>query len=141
MNGYAQLAWYIVIGVALGLVVLILPQLLSPRYIGKTTEETYECGVDTVGSAWMRFSINYYVFALIFVAFEVDILYLFPVAAAYESSGWRGFAEIAIFLVILSLAILYAWRKGVFLWRSHRAPQSRSTGSDSPEAGTVGSAG
>ena len=133
MNGYAQLAWYIVIGVALGLVVLILPQLLSPRYIGKTTEETYECGVDTVGSAWMRFSINYYVFALIFVAFEVDILYLFPVAAAYESSGWRGFAEIAIFLVILSLAILYAWRKGVFLWRSHRAPQSRSTRPDSPE--------
>lgn len=135
MNGYAQLAWYIVIGVALGLVVLILPQLLSPRYIGKTTEETYECGVDTVGSAWMRFSINYYVFALIFVAFEVDILYLFPVAAAYESSGWRGFAEIAIFLVILSLAILYAWRKGVFLWRSHRAPQSRSTASDSLEPG------
>lgn len=133
MNGYAQLAWYIVIGVGLGLVVLILPQLLSPRVIGRTTEETYECGVDTVGSAWMRFSINYYVFALIFVAFEVDILYLFPVAVAYESAGWRGFIEIAVFLVILSLAILYAWRKGVFVWRSHRAPQSRSTRPDSPE--------
>lgn len=132
MNGYAQLAWYIVIGVGLGLVVLILPQLLSPRVIGRTTEETYECGVDTVGSAWMRFSINYYVFALIFVAFEVDILYLFPVAVAYESADWRGFIEIAVFLVILSLAILYAWRKGVFVWRSHRAPQSRSTRRDSP---------
>lgn len=127
MTGYAQLAWYLVLGVVLGLVTLILPQLLSPRFMGRTTEQTYECGVDTVGSAWMRFSINYYVFALIFVAFEVDILYLFPVAVAYEESGWRGFAEIAIFLVILSLAILYAWRKGVFLWKSHRAPQSRST--------------
>ncbi len=131
MTGYAQLAWYLVLGVVLGLVTLILPQLLSPRFMGRTTEQTYECGVDTVGSAWMRFSINYYVFALIFVAFEVDILYLFPVAVAYEESGWRGFAEIAIFLVILSLAILYAWRKGVFLWKSHRAPQSRRAQTDS----------
>jgi len=131
MTGYAQLAWYIVIGVALGSLVLVLPQLLSPRSLGRTTEQTYECGVDTVGSAWMRFSINYYVFALIFVAFEVDILYLFPVAVAYAASGWRGFVEIAVFLVILSLAILYAWRKGVFVWKSHRAPQSRSTRSNS----------
>ncbi len=131
MTGYAQLAWYLVLGVVLGLVTLILPQLLSPRFMGRTTEQTYECGVDTVGSAWMRFSINYYVFALIFVAFEVDILYLFPVAVAYEESGWRGFAEIAIFLVILSLAILSAWRTGVFLWKSHRAPQSRRAQTDS----------
>ena len=127
MTGYAHLGWYLVLGVVLGVVVMVLPQLLSPRYIGKDTEGTYECGVDTVGSAWMRFSINYYVFALIFVAFEVDILYLFPVATAYEASGWKGFIEIAIFLVILSLAILYAWRKGVFVWKSHRAPQSRPT--------------
>lgn len=126
MNGYAQLACYLALGLALGGVILVLPQLLSPRSIGRSTENTYECGIDTVGSAWMRFSINYYVFALIFVAFEVDILYLFPVAVAYEPSGWRGLAEIAVFLVILSLAILYAWRKGVFVWKSHRAPQSSS---------------
>ncbi|MBL8785852.1 MAG: NADH-quinone oxidoreductase subunit A [Deltaproteobacteria bacterium] len=126
MNGYAQLACYLVLGLVLGGVIVVLPQLLSPRSIGRTTENTYECGIDTVGSAWMRFSITYYVFALIFVAFEVDILYLFPVAVAYEPSGWRGLAEIAAFLVILSLAILYAWRKGVFVWKSHRAPQSSS---------------
>ncbi len=131
MDGYAQLAWYLVLGVVLGVVALILPQLLSPRIISRRTEDTYECGVDTVGSAWMRFSINYYVFALIFVAFEVDILYLFPVAAAYEESGWRGFAEIAIFLAILSLAILYAWRKGVFVWKSPKALGSHSTRSPS----------
>jgi len=126
MDGYAQLAWFLVLGLALGGIILVLPQLLAPRSIGRTTEDTYECGIDTVGSAWMRFSITYYVFALIFVAFEVDVLYLFPVAVAYDSSGWRGLAEIAIFLVILSLAILYAWRKGVFVWKSHRAPQSPS---------------
>lgn len=131
MADYAHLAWYLVLGVVLGLVVMLLPQLLSPRVLSRKTEDTYECGVDTVGSAWMRFSIQYYVFALIFVAFEVDILYLFPVALAYEGAGWRGFVEIAIFLVILSLAILYAWRKGVFVWKSPKALGSRSTRSPS----------
>ncbi len=137
MADYAHLAGYLLLGVVLGAVVLVLPQLLSPRFLGRMTENTYECGVDTVGSAWMRFSINYYVFALIFVAFEVDILYLFPVALAYEESGWRGFAEIAVFLAILSLAILYAWRKGVFLWKSQRAPGSRSKHSRSVSAATT----
>jgi len=137
MDGYTQLAWYLALGVALGAIVLVIPQLLSPRFRGRMTENTYECGVDTIGSAWMRFSIAYYVFALIFVAFEVDILYLFPAALAYPESGWRGFIEIAIFLVILSLAILYAWRKGVFQWQAHRAPQSRSTISESASAETA----
>jgi len=127
MDGYAQLAWYIALGIALGGFVVLIPHLLSPKFRGRMTENTYECGVDTIGSAWMRFSIAYYVFALIFVAFEVDILYLFPAAVAYPDSGWRGFIEVAIFLVILSLAILYAWRKGVFVWKAHLAPQSRST--------------
>lgn len=118
MSAYAQLAGYLVLGVVLAAIPLIIPLIISPRYQGAETTETYECGIDTIGSAWIRFSIAYYIFALIFVAFEVDILYLFPVALVYEGFGWRGFAEVAIFLVILTLAILYAWRKGVFRWAS-----------------------
>ncbi len=118
MGIYAQLAGYLLLGVVLAAIPLIIPLLISPRYQGAETADTYECGIDTIGSAWMRFSLSYYIFALIFVAFEVDILYLFPVALVYESFGWRGFLEVAIFLVILSLAILYAWRKGVFRWQS-----------------------
>ncbi|PIE18634.1 MAG: NADH-quinone oxidoreductase subunit A [Proteobacteria bacterium] len=132
MEGYAQLAMYIVLGVIFGVVATAIPSLLSPRYRGAQTEQTYECGVDTIGSAWMRFSIAYYVFALIFVAFEVDILYLLPVAVAYDEVGWRGFAEIAIFLAIVSLAIVYAWRKGVFVWKTHRAPQARTVPPSDP---------
>ena len=118
MDGYTQLAWYLALGIALGVVVLLIPQLISPRVRGRQTESTYECGVDTIGSSWMRFSISYYVFALIFVAFEVDILYLFPVALVMSDPaiGWRGIIELSIFLGILTLAIVYAWRRGVFRW-------------------------
>ncbi len=118
MTDYAQLVGYLGLGFVLGAFALVVPWLISPRYKGPETEQTYECGVDPIGSAWIRFGVSFYLFALIFVAFEVDILYLFPVALVYgdPSFGWRAFVEIAIFLVILSLAIVYAWRKGVIRW-------------------------
>ncbi|MHC4975435.1 MAG: NADH-quinone oxidoreductase subunit A [Planctomycetota bacterium] len=118
MSEYTQLLIFLALGVVFGVVALVVPMLLSPRYKGDKTEQTYECGVDTIGSAWVRFGIAYYLFALIFVAFEVDVLYLFPVALVYSEPefGWRALIEIGMFLVILSLAIVYAWRKGVFRW-------------------------
>ena len=108
-----------VLGILLAAIPLVIPQLISPRYRGAKTRETYECGVDTIGSSWMKFSIAFYLFALIFVAFEVDILYLFPIALVFGEPGlgWRDLIEIAMFLGILSLAIVFAWRKGVFSWR------------------------
>ena len=78
--------------------------------------------MDPYGSAWdIRFNISYYLYALIFLAFDVDILYLFPVATAYDKvSGLRGVIELFIFIAILSLAIIYAWAKGVFSWTKRR---------------------
>ena len=78
--------------------------------------------MDPYGSAWdIRFNIAYYLYALIFLAFDVDILYLFPVAAAYDKvSGMRGVVELVIFIGILTLAIVYAWVKGVFSWAKKR---------------------
>lgn len=118
MSEYTQLLIYIGLGVVFALTALAVPMLISPRYKGAETAKTYECGVDTIGPTWVRFGISFYLFALIFVAFEVDVLYLFPVALVYADPhfGWRAFVEISIFLVILSLAILYAWRKGVIRW-------------------------
>ena len=96
----------------------IISRLISPPNFQKKTIETYECGMDPYGSAWdIRFNISYYLYALIFLAFDVDILYLFPVAAAFDKvSGLRGVTELFIFIAILSLAIIYAWAKGVFSW-------------------------
>lgn len=101
---------------------IIIVKLLSPssytRNVFNKTGQFIECGVEPIGSAWIRFGIVYYIYALIFLAFDVDVLFLFPVAVVYNSPefGLRDFAEILIFVGILSLAIVYAWVKGVFKW-------------------------
>ena len=115
---YQLLIGFLLLGIVLGAAPLIIPRLISPRYSGAKTDETYECGVDTIGSSWIRFSVSFYLFALIFVAFEVDVLYLFPIAVVYDQGfEWRDLVEITMFLGILTLGIFYAWRRGVFEWR------------------------
>jgi NADH-quinone oxidoreductase subunit A len=114
---YEFLAGFLLLGMALGAVPLVIPRLIAPRYSGPKTTDTYECGVDTIGSSWIRFSISFYLFALIFVAFEVDVLYLFPIAVVYGEFAWRDLIEVTMFLGILTLGIAYAWRRGVFEWR------------------------
>jgi NADH-quinone oxidoreductase subunit A len=101
---------------------IIIVKLLSPsagtRNIADNTGQFIECGMVPIGSAWIRFGIIYYLYALIFLAFDVDVLFLFPVAVAYNSPEFlvRDFVEVLIFVGILSLAIVYAWVKGVFKW-------------------------
>ena len=98
----------------------IIAHIFSPRgtrNISNKTRQFIECGVEPIGDAWIRFGIVYYLYALIFLAFDVDILFLFPVALAYDTGFViRDFVEILIFVGILSLALVYAWKKGVFKW-------------------------
>ncbi len=101
---------------------IIIVKLLSPsshtRNISNKTGQFIECGIDPIGSAWIRFGIVYYLYALIFLAFDVDVLFLFPVAVAYNNPEFviRDLVEVLIFVGILSLAVVYAWVKGVFNW-------------------------
>ena len=91
--------------------------LLSPRAKDEQMRTPYECGIAPLGDAWVSFHINYYVYALIFLAFEVDVLYLFPVALFYSDAvGISAFVKLFIFLFILVLAVLFFWAKGVFRW-------------------------
>jgi NADH-quinone oxidoreductase subunit A len=119
-SGYGYLGALLLCGIVLGALPVILPLFIAPRTRGKKTTETYECGLETIGSAWVRFDIAYYLFALIFVVFEVDVLYILPVALIFDTPQyvWRDFIELFIFVGILFLAIIYAWRKGVLHWRS-----------------------
>ncbi len=107
------------LGFALG--PFILAFLLAPcrtRNIANKTDQFIECGMEPIGDAWIRFGVVYFLYALMFLAFDVDVLFLFPVAMAYNDPSFviRDFVEVVIFVGILSLAIIYAWKKGVFKW-------------------------
>ena len=97
---------------------MINSSLIGGRSAGEKRSETYESGMPTIGSAWIQVAVIYYLFALLFLAFDVDVLFLFPVLLAYgKGYVWRDFIEVLIFVGILSLVIVYAWCRGVFSWK------------------------
>ena len=116
------IALFMVGALAFGIGPIIIVKLLSPtshtRQTANKSSQLIECGMEPIGAAWIRFGIVYYLYALIFLAFDVDVLFLFPVALAYNDPtfGIEDFVEIVLFVGILALAVVYAWRKGVFTW-------------------------
>ena len=110
-------------GLAFALGPIVIVYLLMPlktRQIINKTNQYIECGMEPIGDSWIRYGVVFYLYALIFLAFDVDVLFLFPVAVTYNkgafTGSYRDFIEIVIFVGILSLAIVYAWIKGVFKW-------------------------
>ncbi len=100
-----------------GVIPFLLSNLLAPKVQAKDLRMPYECGMVPYGSAWGKFGINYYFYALLFLAFDVDVLYLFPVATHYaDSTGYVPFIKLLIFIVILFASVIYFWKKGVFSW-------------------------
>ncbi len=101
-------------------VVVHLLQARSTRQTANKTDQYIECGMEPIGDAWIRYSAVYYLYALVFVAFAVDVLFLIPVALVYNrvaEFAIRDFVEMLIFVGILSLVIVYAWKKGIFEWK------------------------
>ena len=121
LHDFVYVAVFLLVAVLFAVSPIIVSWLIGGRSVGVKRAETYESGMPAIGSAWIQFSVAYYIYALIFLAFDVDVLYLFPVALAYDKGFFvRDLIEIVIFIGILSLAIVYAWRKGVFTWRKRR---------------------
>src|SRR4030095_16730395 len=79
--------------------------------------QAYECGVPTMGPSWFQFNVGYYLFALIFLIFDVELIFLYPWAVIVKSVGWVAFIEIVIFFFILFLGFLYAHKKGALKWQ------------------------
>ena len=121
LHDFVYVAVFLLVGVLFAVSPIVISWLIGGRSVGVKRADTYESGMPAIGSAWIQFSVAYYIYALIFLAFDVDVLYLFPVAMAYDKGFLaRDFIEIVIFISILSLAIVYAWRKGVFTWQKRR---------------------
>ncbi len=118
LHDYAYVFGFLIIAIGFVVVNTILPLLISHRSLGARRSDPYESGEVPIGSAWIQFDIHYYLFALIFLAFDVEVALLFPVLVIYkEALSAAVLIEVTLFLGILSFAILYAWRKGLFAWK------------------------
>jgi len=89
---------------------------LAPKRSTPAKTQTYECGMETVGDTWVQFKVQYYVFALTFLVFDVELVFLFPWAVAFGQLPFLGVVSGIIFIVILFAELLAAWRKGVLEW-------------------------
>lgn len=95
---------------------ILASKLLAPSSKNEQKAEAYECGVPTIGSSWIQFKVGYYLFAIMFLIFEVETVFIFPWAVVMKSVGISAFIEILIFFVILGLGLLYAWKKNALKW-------------------------
>ena len=95
---------------------LILAKLLSPKKPSPIKNATYECGLEVTGDSWIQFRVQYYLYALIFVIFDVETVFLFPWAVSYGVLGWFALLEMLVFVGLLVLGLAYAWRKGALEW-------------------------
>jgi NADH-quinone oxidoreductase subunit A len=95
---------------------LVVVALVAPRKRSLAKSDIYECGVLTTGETWIRFKIQYYIYALMFVVFDIETVFLYPWAVSYGGLGVFALVEMVIFLVILAVGLVYAWGKGVLRW-------------------------
>ncbi len=107
---------FLLVGGLLGVILVSLPRWMAPRHRSELKSSAYECGELPIGEPWIRFRVAYYVFALAFVVFDVEAVFLYPWAVIIRRLGIPGLIEMAVFVGILVLGLAYAWRKGVLKW-------------------------
>jgi NADH-quinone oxidoreductase subunit A len=89
---------------------------VAPTSTNPSKAEPYECGIPTEGLTWLQFNVGYYLFAIIFLVFDVESVFIFPWAVVMKELGMTAFIEIVIFFFVLGLGLLYAWKKGALKW-------------------------
>lgn len=103
--------------VALVAIALGIARAISPRSFNPQKGEAYECGIPTRGKSWVQLKAGYYLFAILFLMFDVETIYLFPWASIVQELGIYGLASVIFFLAILVLGLAYAWKKGALEWK------------------------
>lgn len=103
--------------IALVAIALGVARLISPRSFNGQKGEAYECGIPTRGKSWMQFKVGYYLFAILFLMFDVETVFLFPWAVIVKETGIDGLYCILFFMIVLILGLAYAWKKGALEWK------------------------
>ena len=117
LSQYGFVGILVIISIALPVIGLAMAWLLRPKKPNPIKNSTYECGMETIGDTWVQFKAQYYLFALVFVVFDVEAVFLFPWAVAYGGLRLYGLFEMVLFVAILVGGLLYAWRKGALEWQ------------------------
>ncbi|RNC29376.1 MAG: NAD(P)H-quinone oxidoreductase subunit 3 [Candidatus Dichloromethanomonas elyunquensis] len=113
---YTGIAVILVWGIVFPVILLRLQKMISPHNPTRAKTLTYECGLDTQGDTWIRFKISYFMYALIFVVFDVETVFLYPWAVLFQKLGLFGIIEMIIFMAILIVGFAYAWKEGALQW-------------------------
>jgi NADH-quinone oxidoreductase subunit A len=116
LTTFVPIALFFVVAAVFGLVPLILARFLAPYRPSRVKLEPYESGVQTIGPTHVQFRTRYYMYALVFVIFDVEAVFLFPWAVAYGKLGLFALIEMAIFIALLVVGLAYAWKKGALEW-------------------------
>jgi NADH-quinone oxidoreductase subunit A len=114
--GYIPIIIFFLIAVAVPFVLLGLSKLLQRKVYGREKLMPYECGVEPIGDARERFSVRFYIVAMLFLVFDVETIFLFPWAIIYDKLALFGLVEMLVFIGILVVGYYYAWRKGALEW-------------------------
>lgn len=114
--GYEAIIVFILAGVVLVAGANFLSNLISPKSDNLQKQAPVECGVETVGPTWVQFKVGYYLFAILFLIFDIEVAFLVPWAVVFKEIGTVALIEILIFLFILGLGLLYAWKKRALKW-------------------------
>ena len=116
VSQFAAVAIFLLLGIGFVLFTFLLSRLIRPSAPNPIKQSTYECGETTIGPSWIQFNIRFYIFCLIFVIFDVEVVFLFPWAMVFQSLGMFAFLEMIVFIAILLFGLYYAWRKGMLRW-------------------------
>lgn len=115
---YGHILLFILLGAGFGIVNLTVASLLR-FYSGDEKQKiAYECGMEPIGTPYIKTDVRFYLFALLFVAFDVEALFLFPWAVVFREFGWIGFLDMIVFIGVLFIGLIYVWKRGALKWES-----------------------
>lgn len=117
VNQYLFVVVFLLVAVAFPLLPLAIAWLIAPRRPAPTKNDTYECGLTSKGDAWVQFRVGYYIYALVYVIFAVETVFLYPWAVAFSGLGFGGFLAMMVFVLLLVEGLVYAWAKGALDWK------------------------
>ena len=122
---FGTVLFAVILGIVMVAIPLVIQKLIAPSNKTREKLETYECGEDVEGPAWVKFNIRFYVVALIFIIFDVEVVFLFPWAVVYKELGLFAFIEMLIFIGVLAIGLAYVWIKGDLEWVKFSVPYGR----------------